>query len=290
MKKLAAGSWAFAHGLHTVLHGLEDARYDGLELGASPPHPTPDTHDTPHKRDQLRKEVADHGLTFSALVPNWRSHKVVATDDAGPFVAAFARHLAFAADLGIGVIQIDTAEPVSQTAALGLDPRRVLDRAVAAFGRCAGLAADRGVRVAWEFDPALALNRPSEVVAVVEAVRADHPNFGVLFDTRNAHLCALIGAERDADPELASGGEAVLLRRLKGKIGHVHLADSDGGRAHVPPGRGKLDFNRLIPELVNAGADDDWWCVDLGGWPAAWDALDDSRRFLDRLRKKSADS
>ncbi len=278
MKRLAVGSWAYVLGpyrdkpvsFHSLLHRLEDAGFAGVELGCFAPHPMPDTYAARDKRDHLRKEVAAHGLALSGLVPDFGACRLLSGADCDPYVAAFEKNLQFAASLGIDLICVDTAEPVT---AAGLDPRQVFDRVVEAFDRCSKLAAARGSRVCWEFDPGQVLHRPEEIVAVVEAVRARHnPNFSVLFDSCNAHLCGEAGA-------------VALLRQLHGKIGHVHLADSDGTPAHLPPGKGRLNWDQLIPELLQAGVGDDWWVVDLGLYPDAVDSTRDSKRFLDRLRQ-----
>ena len=75
MKKLSIGSWAYCFGpykdnpvdFHTVVHKLSDLGLDGVELGGFPPHPSPDSHATKAKRQQLKQEVKDHGLEFSGL-------------------------------------------------------------------------------------------------------------------------------------------------------------------------------------------------------------------------------
>ena len=85
-----------------------------------------------------------------------------------------------------------------------------------------------------------------------------------------------------------------LLQKLNGKITHIHLIDSDGTlnehhtSTHDPFGKGKLNFDQLVPELLACGVPNDWWCVDLCFWPNAWEVAADSRRFLDKLRKKHA--
>jgi sugar phosphate isomerase/epimerase len=188
--------------------------------------------------------------------------------------------LKFAEDLGIRTIRIDAAEAAASVG--HVDPQVVLDRAEAAFDRCAKLAADHGITVAWAFDPALALNKPAEIVAVVERVRdvLGNPNFGALFSTAHAHVCT-------------AGGEVDLLKRLSGKITHLHLIDTDGTlnehgtSRRLPLGGGKLDFERLVPELRNSAADCEWWTVDLGHRPDAWEAAGECRRFLHRLRRKA---
>jgi sugar phosphate isomerase/epimerase len=201
----------------------------------------------------------------------------------------------FAEDLGIDTIRVDTVEPITVMKEKKLDPKLVFDRVVRAFDLCSKLAADRGIKICWEFEPGFPLNKPSEILAVVDAVRSKgNPNFGVLFDTCHAHLCAAMGANQIGEKETLPGGELELLQKLKGKITHVHLIDSDGTlnehntSTHNPFGTGKLNFDKLIPELNKAGVPNDWWCVDLCFWPNAWDVTADSKRFLDKLRQKYA--
>ena len=80
-----------------------------------------------------------------------------------------------------------------------------------------------------------------------------NPNFGVLYDTCHAHMCAAIGANQPGEKETLPGGALELLQKLKGKITHVHLIDSDGSlnehqtSTHNPFGTGKLDFDKLLP-------------------------------------------
>ena len=56
----------------------------------------------------------------------------------------------------------------------------------------------------WEFEPGFWLNRPSEVLRLIEAVA--HPTFRVLFDTSHAYTGAVGGARQGRDPELLGGG------------------------------------------------------------------------------------
>jgi sugar phosphate isomerase/epimerase len=180
----------------------------------------------------------------------------------------------FAADVGIDTIRVDTVEPVEKLRPMGIPAEEVFDRAAAAFGQCAQIAAKRGVRVTWEFEPHLPLSTPAEIVELVDTVRQQgHANFGVLFDTSHAHVCT-------------AGGELELLQALKGKINHVHLADSDGSvdeqgvSRHLPLGAGRIDFAKLLPELRDAA----WWTIDLYNCPEAWDAIASAKKFLSDRR------
>ena len=299
-KKLSIGSWAYIFNqekpttdFHVVLHKLQDLGYDGVELGAFGQHPTPRSHPTRASRQALKKEVTDHGLAFSGIAPDLWSLKLPSAEDPVAYLAAFLGYVVFADDLGITTIRVDTVEPPDVFQKTGLDPKVGFERVVNAWDACCKMAADHGMNVCWEFEPGFAFNKPSEILALVEAVRAKgHKNFGVLFDTCHAHMCAAVGANQPGPKETLPGGELELLDKLKGKITHIHLIDSDGSlnehhtSTHNPFGTGELNFDKLIPALNQAGVPHDWWCVDLCFWPHAWDVTADSKRFLDKLRKK----
>lgn len=300
--KLSIGSWAYifnqenpTNDFHVILHKLQDLGYDGVELGGFNPHPGPDSCDTRHKREHLRKDVKDHGLSFSALAADLWAQKLLTVEDSGPYIAAFTKNLFFAEDLGIDCIRVDTVEPITVLQEKKVDPKTAFDRAVRAFDLCSKLAANRGIRICWEFEPGFPINKPSEIVALVDEVRGrGNPNFGVLYDTCHAHMCAAVGANQIGEKETLPGGALELLEKLKGKITHVHLIDSDGSlnehntSTHNPFGTGKLNFDELIPAIQKAGVPTDWWCVDLCFWPNAWDVTADSKKFLDKMRAKYA--
>ncbi len=301
-KNLSIGTWAYifnqkepTNDFHEILHKLQHLGYEGVELGGFNPHPGPDTCDTKAKRQALRKEVADHGLKISGLAADLWSQKLLSVEDSGPYIAAFVKNLFFAEDLGIDTIRVDSVEDVTKFQATGTDLKVAFDRAVRAFDLCSKLAANRGIKICWEFEPGFPFNKPSEILALVNAVRdRGNPNFGVLYDTCHAHMCAVVGANQIGEKETLPGGELELLEKLKGKITHVHLIDSDGTlnehntSTHNPFGTGKLNFDKLLPALNQAGVPNDWWCVDLCFWPDAWGVTADSKTFLDKMRKKYA--
>jgi sugar phosphate isomerase/epimerase len=107
-------------------------------------------------------------------------------------------------------------------------------------------------------------------------------------------MCASVGARQPGQKETLKGGALELLQKLKGRITHIHLIDSDGTlhnnetSTHAPFGKGVLNWDQLIPEIVKAGVPSDWWCIDLCFWPEAWEVTADAKRFLDQMRKKYA--
>src|SRR5262249_16621419 len=290
-KKLSIGSWAYifnqevpTNDFHMVLHKLQDLGYEGVELGSFGAHPTPWSHPTKASRERLKKEVADPGLAFSGIAVDLWSFKKpgpsIMDENPTPYMAAFLGFTTFAHDLGIKTIRVDSVEPPNffETSGKDIGHKKGMERIISVWDKCSKMAADHGMNVCWEFEPGFVFNKPSEVLQIVDGVRAKgNASFGVLYDTCHAHMRAVAGAKHAGGKETLPGGELELLQKLKGKITHIHLIDSDGSlnehntSTHNPFGTGKLNFDKLMPELLNSGVPHDWWCVDLCFWPNAWD-------------------
>jgi sugar phosphate isomerase/epimerase len=308
--RISIGTWAYlfnqeqpTNDFHVILHKLQDLGYDGVELGSFGPHPSPATHPTRASRQKLKKEIADHGLSLSGIAVDLWAFKTPGTSilDEIPaaYLTAFLGWCVFASELDARTIRVDTVVPPSYFEA---DPEgqkigagKGMERVAAAWDKCSKIAADYGLNVCWEFEPGFVFNKPSEILTLVDLVRAKgNPNFGVLYDTCHAHMCAAVGANQTGPKEILPGGELELLEKLKGKITHVHLIDSDGSlnehntSTHNPFGTGKLNFDKLAPALRASGVPHDWWCVDLCFWPHAWEVTAQSKKFLDQLRAKYA--
>jgi sugar phosphate isomerase/epimerase len=307
--RLSIGTWAYLFNqeqpttdFHVILHKLQDLGYEGVELGSFGPHPSPATHPTKASRLKLKKEIADHNLALSGIAIDLWAFKTPGTSilDEIPsaYTTAFLGWCAFAADLDVKTIRVDTVlapDYFSTEAGQALGYAAGQDRIIKVWDKCSKIAADYGMNICWEFEPGFVFNKPSEVLTIVNGVRdLGNPNFGVLYDTCHAHMCAAVGANHQGEKELLPGGELELLQRLKGKITHVHVIDSDSSlnehntSTHNPFGTGKLNFDQLIPAIMQAGVPTDWWCVDLCFWPHAWEVTADSKKFLDQLRAKYA--
>jgi len=298
--RLSIGSWAYCFGPYKdnpvpfdiVIGKLEGLGFDGVELGGFPPHPNPAQFDTEAKRVELKKRVAEHGLAFSGLAADLWSYPIIPVADNSRWMTAFQRNLEFASDLGIDCIRVDSVSPPDVFDKEKLDARLGWERLIKTYQVAAQKAAEGGIRVVWEFEPGFAFNKPSEIVQLVDDV--GHRNFRILFDTCHAHLCAARGARQPGQKEILPGGASELLTRLRGKIGHVHLIDSDNTlhnnetSTHAPFGQGVLDFDRLIPELLRSGCPSNWWTIDLCFWPNAWEVTADAKRFLDGMAQKYA--
>ncbi len=296
MKRISIGTWAYSIGPYAsnpvpfdeVVDRVAALGFQGLELGGFPPHPNPDDLATREERQAVVEQIRAKGLAWSGLAANLWGEKLINTDDTTPYVDEFRKNLVFCNDLGIETIRVDTVQP--PTIFGEVDEETARHRVVQTWKRCASEAADAGVRVVWEFEPGFAFNKPSDIERILDEIGSDH--FTVMFDTCHAHMVAAVGARQPGERETLPGGALELAQRLRGKIGHIHLIDSDGTlhddetSTHAPMGAGLLDFDALLPELNQSGVPHDWWTIDLCFWPDAWAVTEQCKREVDRLNEK----
>ena len=285
MHRTSIGTWAYnvgPYGEHPipfdeVLAKLQELGFDGLELGGFNGYPNPQNHPTQDDRARLVEKVEGHGLAFSGFAQDLWSEHLLDTDDTAAYEKAFRTNADFAVDLGIKGIRVDTVQPptIHKTA----DYDALLNHLVSVWERCIAYAEGKGLYVTWEFEPGFAFNKPSDIQRVLE--RLPQSNFGVLYDTCHGQMVGVVGARQEGAKETLPGGQEELIRRLSGRINHVHLIDSDDTchkapdgsdetSAHPPFGEGHLDFDALVPLLAKEKVGHDWWTVDLCFWPDAW--------------------
>jgi len=192
MNRVSIGTWAYSVGPYAdnpvpfgeVVKGLKEMGFDGLELGAFGAHPTPDNHPTKASRQTLRDLVESNGLEFSGIAGDMWSEKLVNAEDGGrSYLATVRKNMEFAKDLGITLFRVDTVQPpeILDTVEKGL----AMDRVVQTWRKVCRMGADLGMLVTWEFEPGFVFNRPSDIVALVDAV--GEKNFGAMFDTCHAY-------------------------------------------------------------------------------------------------------
>ena len=288
--KLSIGSWAYTFGpyeddpilLPTVCKRLGELGMDGIELGGFKPHAHPDDYATAEKQDELKQLLADNGLEVSAIAADFWTEAVVPWLKPDLYRATFAKNLAFCKAIGIPCIRVDTV--MGAPGPEGAERAEAIDACAAMWRECAEIGAGEGVKVTWEFEPGFAFNKPSEIVAIAEKV--DHPNFGILLDACHAHMVAAVGSRQPEPVEILEGGAIELIQDLTGRINHIHLIDSDetlhNGETstHRPFGEGVLDFDKIIPAILEAGYDSEWWVIDLCFWAGAWEVTEAARDFL----------
>ncbi len=232
MKRISIGTWAYSIGPYEnkpvpwdeVLSELKRMDFDGVELGGFSIHPNPDNMPEKEQRQECKKKLADHGLAWSGLAANLWEEQLINTADTSVYLDCFRRNLQFCVDLGIPAIRVDTVQP--PTIFSEVDEETARERVVSTWKQCSRDAAEAGIYVTWEFEPGFAFNKPSDVVRICGEI--DDDNFGVQFDTCHAHMVASVGARQPGEVETLPGGALELAQKLRGKINHIHIIDSDG--------------------------------------------------------------
>jgi sugar phosphate isomerase/epimerase len=210
------------------------------------------------------KEIEGYGLGVSGYAPSFVEvpPAEVAPED---YLRVFRKSLAFCVNCGISTLRIDTVSPP-----IPLSPEEYTTRfncLTKTWHQATQEAAGLGIGIVWEFEPGFWLNKPSEVIRVVEAV--DHENFKLLFDTSHAYMGGVVGARQTGKKEILKGGVTEYGLLLDGMIGHLHLIDSDGSlhhnetSTHTAFGHGKINFLEVLTAIKPAISQLPWWCVDF---------------------------
>jgi sugar phosphate isomerase/epimerase len=288
------GTWPMIFGLDRPAT-LEQAAtvigafgYDGIELAGFHDHATLARYPDGASRRRLAADLEALGLRPVAIAPDPLdgapppSGAWVLTGDADALAAerrGWTEYLRLAEDLGIERMRIDNGTPGPLPYHAEYD--RVWERTVELFRWLAERGAESGCLMVWEMESGQPFNKPSEIVKLLEDV--DHPNCSLLYDTAHFHASVVLGHNQVQPAELWEGGQVELIRRLKGRIGHVHLCDTDGDVARnwfarkLAFGKGLIDFGELLPVLADS-YDGEWWGIDAipmssDVWGACWDGV-----------------
>jgi sugar phosphate isomerase/epimerase len=290
--KISLGSWAFSFGPYAddpipfeqTVRRLSAAGYDGIEICGFPPHITLENYPTTESRRDLVRLLTDHHLGISGYAADFTAVNPLGPGNRSRYLDLFQRNVQMCVDIGSPSLRVDT---IAAPGSIAEDEYQVsFERLADLWREAAGIAQQAGIRIVWEYEPGFAFNKISEVIAL--HTRIGDPNFRLLFDTAHAYMCAVVGARQHPPRETLPGGIPELLRKLEGRIGAIHLIDSDGTlygdetSTHRPFGEGKIDFERIAPQLL-AVPNVEWWCVDMCFWPGSWELVEKSREFVLRL-------
>jgi sugar phosphate isomerase/epimerase len=245
---------------------------------------TQDNYPSAESRKELVKFLQDQKLGVSGYAADFTSVNPVAAGNKQKYLDLFQRNVQMCVDIGSPAIRVDSiAAPGS------IEEREYqasFDRLADVWNGAAEIAQQAGIRLVWEFEPGFAFNKPSEILSMHTKVA--HPNFRLMFDTSHAYMCAVVGARQHGARETLSGGVAELLKKLEGRIGAIHLIDSDGTlhgdetSTHRPFGEGLIDFKTLAPKLLDV-PNIHWWCIDMCFWAGSWELVEPSLRFVRNL-------
>lgn len=138
---------------------------------------------------------------------------------------------------------------------------------VTAIQRACDIAARHGLRFTLEGHPHVIVSHVDSFIAFHRQVA--RANFGMNYDT---------GMQSDQREHVP-----VSIRKLGPRLFHMHIRDSDSLVVHqLPVGRGLLDWDAIVAELVDAGYDG-FLSIELGGYldPVRW--VRESREYLVRV-------
>jgi sugar phosphate isomerase/epimerase len=290
--KISLGSWAFSFGpfaddpipFEKTVRRLSEAGYDGIEICGFPPHVTLDQYPTTESRRRLVTFLQDHRLGVSGYAADFTSVNPVMPGNKEKYLDLVRRNVQICVDIGSPCFRVDSVAAPGSIEDSGY--QAAFDRLAEVWRDAAGIAQQGGVRMVWEFEPGFSFNKPSEVLAMHQKV--GHPNFFVMFDTSHAYMCAVVGSRQHGAKETLPGGVAELLEKLKGRIGAIHLIDSDGTlhgdetSTHRPFGEGFIDFAGLAPKLLEVPKIE-WWCIDMCFWAGSWELVEPSLKFVRNL-------
>jgi sugar phosphate isomerase/epimerase len=286
---VSLGSWAFVFEpyaenpipLDRILQRLSRAEYDAIELSGVEPHVTLRRYATSHSRMELKRMIGDHGLSVSGYAADFSSLNPSIDGNKQDYLDLFRRNVELCEEIGSPAIRVDTVGSPGSIPERAHDA--VMSRLADVWRDAAEIAGRAKVRVVWEFEPGFLFNKPFEIIALHS--RVGHPNFQILFDSCHAYMCAIAGARQAGEKQTLPGGIPEFLKKLDGRIGAIHLIDSDGTlhhnetSTHRPFEEGYIDFRLLAPQLLDVEGVD-WWCVDLCFWEGAWDLIESSRDFI----------
>jgi sugar phosphate isomerase/epimerase len=287
--KISLGSWAFSFGpyaadpipFEAVAKRLAAAGYDGIDVSGFPPHVTLEKYPTRKSRMELVRFLEDHRLGVSGYSADFSEVNPIIKENERQYLDLLRRNVQMAFDIGSPTLRVDT---VSAPGSLpDGEYEASFHRLSRIWAEGAEIAQNAGVRLVWEFEPGFVFNKPEEIVRMHQEVR--HPNFSIMFDTSHAYMCGVVGARQHGKRDVLPGGVAEFLDKLQGRIGAIHLIDSDGTlhhdetSTHRPFGEGLIDFDRLAPRLLSV-PNIEWWTIDMCFWAGSWDLVDASRQFV----------
>jgi sugar phosphate isomerase/epimerase len=270
--KISLGSWAFSFGpfasnpwsFEAFCKYASEAGYDGVEINGFRPHPHPADFQTRAKRLGLKRYLEDLGLGISGYAPDFHAVPPSVTR-ADAYLEVAQSCLDFMVDLDIKILRVDTVSPPVPLDPLEYEQR--FEQLVTTWRTTAEICAQADATLVWEYEPGFWLNKPSEVLRLVQKV--EHPSFKVLFDTSHSYMGAVVGARQTGEKETLAGGLEQYAAMLAPHIGHLHLMDSDGSlhdnetTAHIPFGQGHIQFPSVLRALRPALEKLQWWCLDF---------------------------
>jgi sugar phosphate isomerase/epimerase len=165
---------------------------------------------------------------------------------------------------------VEYFEPVMKMTVPEFDWDEIWNNYVASIRRCCDIAASYGLSFSLEGHPHVIVCHTDTFLRFYDEVKRD--NFGMNFDT------AMQADQREHIP--------VSIRKLKHRIIHMHVRDSDSLVTHrLPVGKGVLDWHAILGELKRANYQG-FLSIELGKYadPVKWVA--ESKLYLEHVMQE----
>lgn len=202
---------------------------------------------------ELRERVEELGLDLAVetgarfvLDPRRKHYPSLLEDEPGERarrVAFLRRSIDLAVELGAGLVSIWSGRaPGDVTAArAGADGERIWERLCGGLGEVLGHAREAGVRLAFEPEPGMFVERPAEYGELLRRLDGQGRDLGLCLDV--GHL--LVTGDLPVGEQIRAWGDRLV---------HVHLDDIAGGvHEHRMFGSGDLDLGDTLSALLEVG-------------------------------------
>ena len=241
------------HRLLDALALLADEGYEGVALTLDVQHLDPYT-TSPGEVEAIRRRAEELALTLAVETgaryvldakvkhaPNLLDETAEGRDRRSDF---YARAAKIAAELGAGVVSIWSGAASDQTTAEAANNQRteeLWERLVEGVQRTLASCAEAGVRLCFEPEPGMFIERPAGYLDLKERLGGDGGALGLTLDVGHL-LCT---------NDLPVGDQ---IRSLAEDIQHVHLDDiANGVHEHCMFGEGDLDLTETLSALSEIG-------------------------------------
>lgn len=296
--KIYMGSWCFTFGfknpasLETVVKVLSAFGFDGIAVGAGfTGHAPVEKYPDKKSRKGLVDMIHGYGLEIAGYTPDPYCMPWATGDESvlAEYEKYFASCLKMASDIGSPVMRVDPGSfgPLARE----LDYNAVWNKVVGTFKRQAKMAADEGITLVWEPETAQVFVKPSEIVKLVDDV--EESNFKISYDFGHAQAISVLAHNQVQPFEKLENGQLDFIKMLHGKIGDVGFNDNDNNTYenvfgnHLGLGKGILNFDVLVPAIIESGFEGPWWAIDTipmstDVWTDAWNGIAMVKELLGR--------
>ena len=228
----------YKQSIFEIVDPIRASGFTSLEITASPSHL--DFHDLPRVR-RAATRIIELGLeVYSYHAPFGLHLDFTSTDDLlrEASVEEILFSMEAAATLGARYFTLHPG-PDSDHDAARTEIERRRENAVASLNRVAARGRERGLELLLEnMLPHQLFGRISDLLWFREMIAGD--NIGLCFDTGHANL---------------AGDVYTTAHRMAEHVRIIHAHDNLHADDHLPPGRGRIDWRRLVEILVASGFD-----------------------------------